>query len=106
MPTRLAVILDSIVVSIPACHAGDRGSIPRRGDNILVKFILVDAAISCISIVIKIVHSIENFGPIPINTSAPTFEEKQRTLISHSSLQTCMHSIGYCLCDKPSLGHR
>ena len=21
----------SIVVSIPACHAGDRGSIPRRG---------------------------------------------------------------------------
>ena len=29
----LAVILDSIVVSIPACHAGDRGSIPRRGDN-------------------------------------------------------------------------
>ncbi len=25
-------VLDSIVVSIPACHAGDRGSIPRRGD--------------------------------------------------------------------------
>ena len=25
-------ILDSIVVSIPACHAGGRGSIPRRGD--------------------------------------------------------------------------
>ena len=25
------VILVSIVVSIPACHAGDRGSIPRRG---------------------------------------------------------------------------
>ena len=23
--------LGSIVVSIPACHAGDRGSIPRRG---------------------------------------------------------------------------
>ena len=22
---------DSIVLSIPACHAGDRGSIPRRG---------------------------------------------------------------------------
>ena len=30
----LPVILDSIVVSIPACHAGDRGSIPRRGDNL------------------------------------------------------------------------
>ncbi len=26
------LILDSIVVSIPACHAGDRGSIPRRGE--------------------------------------------------------------------------
>ena len=24
--------LDSIVVSIPACHAGDPGSIPGRGD--------------------------------------------------------------------------
>ena len=24
-------LLGSIVVSIPACHAGDRGSIPRRG---------------------------------------------------------------------------
>ena len=26
-------ILGSIVVSIPACHAGDRGSIPRRGET-------------------------------------------------------------------------
>ena len=25
--------LGSIVVSIPACHAGDRGSNPRRGDS-------------------------------------------------------------------------
>ena len=35
---RLYRILDSIVVSIPACHAGDRGSIPRRGDFLLEKF--------------------------------------------------------------------
>ena len=28
---RGILILDSIEVSIPACHAGDRGSIPRRG---------------------------------------------------------------------------
>ena len=27
----VVVFLVSIVVSIPACHAGDRGSIPRRG---------------------------------------------------------------------------
>ena len=26
-------VLDSIVVSIPACHAGDRGSIPRLGGS-------------------------------------------------------------------------
>ena len=32
--------LGSIVVSIPACHAGDRGSIPRRGDRL---FYLVNA---------------------------------------------------------------
>ena len=32
---QLFNILDSIVVSIPACHAGDRGSIPRRGGEIL-----------------------------------------------------------------------
>ena len=30
---------DSIVVSIPACHAGDRGSIPRRGATFIVYFI-------------------------------------------------------------------
>ena len=29
--TTYVDILGSIVVSIPACHAGDRGSIPRRG---------------------------------------------------------------------------
>ena len=27
----VCLVLGSIVVSIPACHAGDRGSIPRRG---------------------------------------------------------------------------
>ena len=30
-PSSFMQFLDSIVVSIPACHAGDRGSIPRRG---------------------------------------------------------------------------
>merc|ERR1711911_202204 len=29
--TTTVDVLGSIVVSIPACHAGDRGSIPRRG---------------------------------------------------------------------------
>ena len=36
--SRAVQVLDSIVVSIPACHAGDRGSIPRRGGNIFVRF--------------------------------------------------------------------
>ena len=34
----LSQILGSIVVSIPACHAGDRGSIPRRGAGSLFLF--------------------------------------------------------------------
>ena len=33
-----AQILGSIVVSIPACHAGDRGSIPRRGVHFSLHF--------------------------------------------------------------------
>ena len=32
-------VLGSIVVSIPACHAGDPGSIPGRGDVILNLYI-------------------------------------------------------------------
>ena len=32
MHSSLGIIRVSIVVSIPACHAGDRGSIPRHGD--------------------------------------------------------------------------
>ncbi len=31
LTTSAHAVLVSIVVSIPACHAGDRGSIPRRG---------------------------------------------------------------------------
>ena len=34
-------ILVSIVVSIPACHAGDRGSIPRRGGHFFLAFLLL-----------------------------------------------------------------
>ena len=36
------VVLDSIVVSIPACHAGDRGSIPRRGGNVIFCIDIID----------------------------------------------------------------
>ena len=32
----------SIVVSIPACHAGDRGSIPRRGEHIFASLTSLD----------------------------------------------------------------
>ena len=35
----LSPVLDSIVVSIPACHAGDRGSIPRRGGPVFFSFL-------------------------------------------------------------------
>ena len=55
-------LLGSIVVSIPACHAGDRGSIPRRGEMFLatcckkypaylwklnLKYIIILAGINC-----------------------------------------------------------
>ena len=36
----LVQFLVSIVVSIPACHAGDRGSIPRRGGAGAFRFFL------------------------------------------------------------------
>ncbi len=35
------VFLDSIEASIPACHAGDPGSIPGRGVNLVVLFLLL-----------------------------------------------------------------
>ena len=34
--------LGSIVVSIPACHAGDRGSIPRRGGQYFCQSITIN----------------------------------------------------------------
>ena len=34
---KFHAILDSIEVSIPACHAGDPGSIPGRGDKFFVQ---------------------------------------------------------------------
>ena len=38
-PYFIHQVLGSIVVSIPACHAGDRGSIPRRGGEDSFSFI-------------------------------------------------------------------
>ena len=37
-PLCCHLVLGSIVVSIPACHAGDRGSIPRRGEIFFFHF--------------------------------------------------------------------
>ena len=37
-PQLYTQFLGSIVVSIPACHAGDRGSIPRRGERVIFAF--------------------------------------------------------------------
>ena len=37
-PLSCHLVLGSIVVSIPACHAGDRGSIPRRGEIFFFSF--------------------------------------------------------------------
>ena len=49
-PVSLSRVLGSIVVSIPACHAGDRGSIPRRGGvEFFFLFILTRALVIDIS---------------------------------------------------------
>ena len=39
---------DSIVVSIPACHAGDRGSIPRRGASFILEFYALPCHERCV----------------------------------------------------------
>ena len=39
------------MVSIPACHAGDRGSIPRRGDVLLA--LLLRSARTCVIFIRK-----------------------------------------------------
>ena len=44
--TLFVVIRDSIVASIPACHAGDRSSILRRGDIFIVRYLLIGEVIS------------------------------------------------------------
>ena len=36
----VAEFLGSTVVSFPACHAGDRGSIPRRGDFCFLTYLI------------------------------------------------------------------
>ena len=49
-PILLSRVLGSIVVSIPSCHAGDRGSIPRRGGaEFFSLFILTRALVIDIS---------------------------------------------------------
>ena len=49
-PIFVSRVLGSIVVSIPACHAGDRGSIPRRGGaEFFFLFILTRALVIDIS---------------------------------------------------------
>ena len=44
----VCIVLVSIVVSIPACHAGDRGSIPRRGG--MMSFLDTQAARGSLSL--------------------------------------------------------
>ena len=44
--SSLYVIFDSIVVSIPACHAGDRGSIPRQRDENFLFFMICCMAVT------------------------------------------------------------
>ena len=47
-------VLGSIVVSIPACHAGDRGSIPRRGGYFFEFVVLLQQTILVLFVTNKI----------------------------------------------------
>ena len=52
---------DSIVVSIPACHAGDRGSIPRRGAffiRIFEQINSISVSYNCFTRILTIRHFI------------------------------------------------
>ena len=49
-PNYWVCVLVSIVESIPACHAGDRGSIPRRGGQSLFGLVSWPNPQSCICI--------------------------------------------------------
>ena len=55
------IILDSIVVSIPACHAGDRGSIPRRGEffSIIVWHLEQQAVVPLVSPQVQLQYGLE-----------------------------------------------
>ena len=57
---------DSITVSIPACHAGDRGSIPRRGGffSYFITLILVRGR-TIISPMVKFVPVVDTEGITP-----------------------------------------
>ena len=57
----LQVILVSIVVSIPACHAGDRGSIPRRGEffSIIVWHLEQQAVVPLVSPQVQLQYGLE-----------------------------------------------
>lgn len=39
--SKLSHVLGSIVVSIPACHAGDQGSNPCRGVELYIDFMII-----------------------------------------------------------------
>ena len=48
--SSLQCVLGSIVVSIPACHAGDRGSIPRRGGYFFKSYLLCSYVDVCVKL--------------------------------------------------------
>lgn len=50
-PSSLSVLRHSIVASIPACHAGDQGSIPCVG---MSSFLLLNSGISFLVLVIDL----------------------------------------------------
>ena len=87
-------ILGSIVVSIPACHAGDRGSIPRRGER-LFSFLTVRLSHSFSATTLFVFyldsHEIESLA-----TSLDLVSHSFFCLLCFSSLSFSFPKFSYC----------
>ena len=66
------------MVSIPACHAGDRGSIPRRGE--IMKLLFLSWAVANILLITRQVYNLfqEPVEQPPLGFSIA--EEKNQTV--------------------------
>ena len=79
-------VLVSIVVSIPACHAGDRGSIPRRGDILS----LINKNVKGLN-VIQIIREFSGVSNTISIYFCSSFSQHQMHIVVHSPYVNMLH---------------